>query len=76
VQLTQLALVDGAGAMCKQILGPLSLGEGDDIADRLGTGHQGHDAVQTEREAAVRGRTVLERIEQEAELSSAVNTFD
>ena len=52
----------------QQALGALGLGEGDHVADRLGTGHQRHDAVQAEGQAAVRRRAVLQRVEQEAEL--------
>jgi hypothetical protein len=34
----------------------------------LGLGHQRHQAVQAEGQAAVRRRAVLQRVEQEAEL--------
>ena len=47
-------------------------GKRDHFADRLGTGHQRHDAVKTEGNAAVRRRAVGQRIEQKAELGACV----
>jgi hypothetical protein len=68
VQFAQLLLVDAARRVGQQALGALGLGEGDHVADRLGAGHHGDDAVEAEGQAAVRRRAVLERVEQEAEL--------
>src|SRR5256712_14012110 len=67
VQLTQLLLVHGRGRVREEVLCALRLGEGDDVADRLGAGHHRDDAVQAEGDAAVRRRAVLQRIEQEPE---------
>src|SRR6058998_1493394 len=67
VQLAQLLLVHRRRSMREQVLRALRLGKGDDVADRLGAGHHGHDAVEAERDPAVRRRAVLERFQQEAE---------
>jgi hypothetical protein len=67
VQLAQLLFVDRAGGLGQQALGTLGLGEGDHIADRLGTGHQRDDAVQPKGQATVGRCTVLQGVEQEAE---------
>ncbi len=45
----------------------LRLGEGDHVTNALRPGHQHDHAIQAERDAAVRRRTVLQRPEQEAE---------
>ena len=58
----------GLGALRQQVLRALGLREGDHVADRLGAGHQRDEAVEAERDAAVRRRAVLQRVEQEAEL--------
>jgi hypothetical protein len=52
VQLSQLPLVDRAGRVGQQILRALRLRERDDVAQRLGTGHQHHEAVEADRDAA------------------------
>src|SRR6266480_5960754 len=67
VQLAQLLLVHGRRGMREQVLRALGLGKRDDVADRFGARHHGHDAVEAERDAAVRRRAVLERYQQEAE---------
>src|SRR5882762_951318 len=67
MQLAQLLLVDRRGGMREQVLRALRLGKGDHVADRLGAGHHGDDAVQAKGDAAVRRRAVLERFEQKAE---------
>src|SRR6516225_462340 len=64
VQLAQLLLVDEARGAGEQVLRALRLREGDDVADRLGARHHRDDAVEAEREAAVRRCAVLERVEQ------------
>jgi len=64
----QLFLVDRVRRAGHQAVGTLGLGEGDDVADRLGTAHQGDETVETEGEATVRRRAIFQRIEQEAEL--------
>src|ERR1700752_3201064 len=68
VQLTQLLVIDRARRMREQVLRALGLGEGDHVADRIGLGHQRHQAIQAEGQAAMRRGAVLERVEQEAEL--------
>ena len=68
VQLAQLLLVDRAGRLREQTLGALGLGESDHVADGLGLGHQRDQAVQTEGQATVRGRAVLQCVQQETEL--------
>src|SRR3989442_9706977 len=65
VQLAQLLLVHRRRSMREQVLRALRLGEGDDVADGLGAGHHGDDAVEAEGDAAVRRRAVLERLQQE-----------
>ena len=67
MQLAQLLFVNRRRRLCQQTLGALRLGKSDHIADRFGTGHQGDDAVQPERETAVRWRPILQGIEQKAE---------
>ena len=47
----------------------LRLREGDHLADVLLAGEDRDQAVETEREPAVRRRAVLERVEEEAELA-------
>src|SRR6266446_1016919 len=56
VQLAQLLLVHRRRSVREQILRALRLGKGDDVADRLGAGHHGDDAVQPEGDSAVRLR--------------------
>ena len=68
VQLAQLLLVDRPGRVGEQVLRPLRLRERDHVAQRLGAGHQHDEAVEADRDAAVRRRAVLQRVEQEAEL--------
>src|SRR5258706_11183386 len=68
MQLAQLLLVDRRRSMGEQVLRALRLGKGDHVADRLGAGHHGDDAIETEGDASVRRRAVLQRLEQESEL--------
>ncbi len=66
-QLGELRTVDG-GRRAGHGVGPrLRLGEGDDLADVLLTGQDGHEAVDAEREPAVGRGAVAERAEEEAE---------
>src|SRR5690606_3281876 len=46
----------------------LSLGEGDDVANAFGAGHQHHQPIQTEGYSAVRRAPELQRPQQETEL--------
>src|SRR5262245_41800473 len=68
VQLAQLRLVDPARCSGQQVLRALRLRECDHVANRIRLGHHRDDAVEPERDAAMRRRAVLQRIEQEAEL--------
>ena len=52
----------------ERVVAAAGLGERDDLAQRVGAGEQHADPVPAERDAAVRRRAVLERLEQEAEL--------
>ena len=70
MQLAQLLLVDRARRVGEQVLRALRLREGDHVAQRLGAGHQHHEAVEADGDAAVRRRAVLQRVEQEAELGA------
>ena len=68
MQFAQLLLIHRRRRLCQQALRALRLGEGDHIADGFGAGHHGDNAIQTERQAAVRRRAILQCVEQEAEL--------
>jgi hypothetical protein len=61
------AAVIGAGAG-QRVEAAAGLGEGDDVADRLGVREQHDDPVPAEGDAAVRRGAELEGVEQEAEL--------
>ena len=67
MQVPQLLAVHISRGICHYTVGALGLGEGDHVADGLGTGHQHHQAIQAEGQPGVRGRAVLQGIEQEAE---------
>ena len=67
MQFAQLLLVHRAGRIGHQALRALGLGEGDHVADGFGAGHQRDQAIQPERQAAMRWRAVLQGVEQEAE---------
>ena len=67
MQFAQLLLVHGRRRLRQQTLGALGFGEGDHVTDRLGTGHEGDDAVQTKGQAAMGWCAVLQGIEQKAE---------
>ena len=58
--------------MREQALRTLGFGEGDDVADGFGAGHERDQPVHTEGQAAVRGRAVLQGVEQEAEFGLGV----
>src|SRR6266513_3611255 len=68
VQLAQLLLVHGRRGMREQVLRALGLGKRDDVADRFGARHHGHDAVQAEGDTAVWRGAVLQRFEEKPEL--------
>ena len=68
--------VTGVRRVDEQVLAALRLRERDHVADRFGAAHQRRDAVEAERDAAVRRRAVGERVEQEAELAPLVLRAD
>ena len=57
----------GDGRVGHQVAGLLRLGEGDHVADVVLARQQHDDAVDAGRDAAVRRRAVLERLQQVAE---------
>ena len=67
VQLPQLLLIDRRGRVRHQVHGGGGLRERDDLADRALVRQQRDDPVEAERDAAVRRRAVLERLEEEPE---------
>src|SRR5690606_36872430 len=69
-QLGQLGLVGRGRAAGHQILTLLRLGERDHVAEAVRAGHQHRQAIDAERDPAVRRRAVLEGVEQEAELGA------
>src|SRR5690606_33924969 len=72
VKLLKLRRVDFAWRSGHQIGGALRLGEGDDLADVRLACHEHNQPVHAGRNAAVRGRAVLERFEQVAEALARV----
>src|SRR5262245_42007472 len=76
VQLAQLLLGRRRRRAGEQVLPALRLGESDNIPDGVDAGHQRHEAVEAERDAAVRRRSVLERVEEEAELGALLLARD
>ena len=67
MQFAQLLFVDVVWRVGQQALGALGLREGDDVTNRLGSGHHGDDPVKAKGEPAVGRRAVLECVEEEAE---------
>src|SRR5881397_3715961 len=67
VQLAQLFFVRGRRRPREQVLRALGLWKGDDVADRFGARHHGHDAIQAEGDPAMGRCAVLERLQEEAE---------
>src|SRR5205085_12059268 len=59
---------DGRGRACQRVVAGAGLGEGDDVADRVGAAEECADPVPSEGDPAVRRRAVLEGPQQEAEL--------
>ena len=68
IQLFHLLIADIPRRIGHHAGGTLGFGKGDHIANGVGAGHQHDQSVQTKRQATVRGRTVLQGIEQEAKL--------
>ncbi len=67
MQLAQLLLAHLGGRIGHLVRSGLRLRERNHIADAVRARHQHGEAVQAERDSPVRGRTELQRIEQEAE---------
>ena len=67
VQLAQLLLVDRRRRAGHDVDGRGRLRERDHLADRRLAAEQRDQAIEAERDAAVRRRPVLERVEEEAE---------
>src|ERR1043166_9570275 len=63
---------DGGGSAGEGVEAGGRFGEGDHVAEAGGPGEQHHPAGPAERDAAGRGRAVLERVEQEAELGASL----
>ena len=68
VHLAQLLLADLGGRVGQRIRRRLRLRERDDVADAVRAGHVHDQAIETERDATMRRRAELQRVEQEAEL--------
>lgn len=68
VQFAQLFFVHRRRGLCQQALCSLSLRERDYVTDRVCSGHHRYDTIETECDTAVRRRTKLEDVKQEAEL--------
>jgi hypothetical protein len=71
LQLAQLLVVNHGRRAGHQVHGLRGLRERDHFADRRLAAHQRHDAVEAERDAAVRRRAVFERVQEEAESRAA-----
>ena len=67
MELAQLSRVDRRRRVAHQIDGLRRLWERDYLADRRLTRQEGANAIEAERESAVRRRAVLERLEEESE---------
>ena len=65
-QVVQLLVVHYVGAGHHQVRGVLHLGEGDDVTDGGGPGHEHAQPVQAIGQAAVGGRAELEGVDQVA----------
>src|SRR3954462_13517040 len=69
-ELAQLLLMHRTRRMHQHVLRALRLRKGDNVADRFRAGHQRHQAVEAEGDAAVRRCAVWQVVEKEAELRS------
>src|SRR5690349_7104906 len=63
---------DRTGGTGERVAAGGGLGKRDHVADALGTGQQGNQPVDPERDAAVRRRAVREGVEQEPELAAGL----
>src|SRR3972149_7958570 len=76
MQLAQLLFVDRVRRMGEQALRALGLGKSNHITDRFRPHHHRDNAVEPERNAAVRRRAVLQRLEQKTELGFGLTRSD
>src|SRR6185295_2681851 len=76
MELTQLLRVDRRRRSGHQIERVRRLRERDDLPDGRLAGQDRHQAVEAERDAAMRRRPVLERVEEEAEPQPGVVLAD
>ena len=67
MEVAELAGFDSRRAVGHEVLAAVVFREGDDVADRLGSGQEHDDAVETEGDAAVRRSTEAKGIEDVAE---------
>ena len=68
VELTELLFINHAGSLAHDICSALVLRESNDIADRFPLGHQHHQTVKAEGQAAMGRRAILESVHHEAKL--------
>ena len=66
-QFVERAVRDRRGSLAHQVGAFGGLREGDDVADRRLACQDHNEAVETQRDAAVRRRAVLERLQEETE---------
>ena len=76
VQFLQLLLGDGGRRFGHQVDGLGRLGERDDFAQVGRAGQQHHNAIEAERNAAVRRRAVFERVKEESETGAGFFVAD
>ena len=76
VQLLQLLVVDGGGCVGHEVDGFGGFGEGDDFAEAGRAGEKHHDPVEAEGDAAMRGRALFKRVEEEAEALACLFVAD
>src|SRR5262249_47821344 len=67
MQLPQLPRIDGRRRAGHEVDGLCRFGKRDDVADRALRCKDGDNAIEAERDAAVRRRAVLEGIQEESE---------
>src|SRR4051812_18796672 len=67
MQFTQLRFINRIRRMRQQTLGALRFGERDNVAYRFSTCHHCNDTVEPERNTAVRGRAILQRLQEKSE---------
>ena len=72
----ELLIAYGGGGVYHQIDGFGGFGEGYDFAEAACAGEDHDDAVEAEGDAAVRGRAVLESVEEEAEALALASSSD